>query len=234
MRPLIPRSCITNFQRGGVTSDRPCDRTLFEISVLFLRCKCRLHVHTPVHLAGTYSLSMSEPINPIATPQALPVTTDEEIYRVCSSFCKWMFPCPRQHHQIADTTHGASVEDLYDMETPRKKRPPVYRIPTSNRNRPKHSVVRSQVMNPEESPLSEPECSLPSLPSISRLYSESQDVSMASGPSTPTLQQQVRIHEVESMTIGEILQQRTWDSTDLLDIDMMSVVSVSTEDLLLE
>ena len=106
------------------------------------------------------------------------------------------------------------------MATPRKKRFPVHRLPTSNKNTPKRFIPLQARKAPQDvSPLSEPEISLPSLPSISRLCYGSQenllDVSMGEISPTPT-KVRTQIPEAESMSIEDILQCGTLDNADLL------------------
>lgn len=125
--------------------------------------------------------------------------------------------------QIADNTHDDSVEDLlYALATPRKKRFPVQRLPTSTKNTPKRFIPprASKASDSQDvSPLSEPEISLPSLPSISRLCFGSQenllDLSMGEISPTPT-KVRTRMPESESMSIEDILQCGTLDNAGLL------------------
>ena len=110
---------------------------------------------------------------------------------------------------------------LYAMATPRKKRFPVHRLPTSNKNTPKCFILPRASYSQDVSPLSEPEISLPSLPSISRLCYGSQenllDVSMGEISPTPTKGPgRSRMPEAESMTIEDILQCSTLDNAGLL------------------
>ncbi|KAK2465492.1 hypothetical protein APHAL10511_002384 [Amanita phalloides] len=144
-------------------------------------------------------------MDPTAVSEVTTESESEEIYR------------------IADNTQEVSIsEDLCAMATPRKKRPPVYRLPTSNKNTPKRFLLTPQAPKgtPDESPLSEPESTLPSLPSISRLCSESEDnllnTSISSLLSTPRTPSRILMCSAESMTIDEMLQQSMLDNADLL------------------
>ncbi|KAF8636833.1 hypothetical protein AX17_003225 [Amanita inopinata Kibby_2008] len=133
-------------------------------------------------------------------------------------------------YRIACNTMDTSVDDIYAMATPKRKRPPVQRIPTSTKKTRGFAMLTGEPVQVPETPLSESPRTLPSLPSISQMLNRSEEsmldmaLDLQSTPKSKTAEEH-RIHEVPSMAIEDILLQSASSNVNLLDVELSMAVS---------
>ncbi|KIL62617.1 hypothetical protein M378DRAFT_12694 [Amanita muscaria Koide BX008] len=119
------------------------------------------------------------------------------------------------------------------MATP-KRCPPVRRLPTNNpKSTPKLLMKTVSKPDPEDSPLSEPELTLPPLPSISHLCTYLMELNVPATPPSPLYGRNAEaggiLREAESINIENLLQRGDVDTANLLDVELSGA-----DDLILE